>query len=143
MVNFVVFLHVIGAVGMGFYMILPFLIGRASRLAGAGQGGLSEGLTSGNRIAQYFLILQFLTGGYLISQAKYSILWMVLVLVLFLAIAAVGGIMSKPLKQISASIQAGQSASASIRKAQIMSFIMLAMYVIIIYLMKYPMFRDI
>ena len=138
MVNFVIFLHVIGAAGLGFYLVLPFLVGRASRLAGEGQSGLSEGLVSGNRIAQYFLILSFLTGGYLISQAEYAVVWIVLVIVLFLAIAAVAGIMTGPLKRIAVAIQGGQSASAHIRKARTMSFIVLVLYLVIVYMMKYP-----
>ncbi|MBD2844668.1 hypothetical protein IDH44_05660 [Paenibacillus sp. IB182496] len=141
--DFLLFLHVIGAVGMGFYIVLPALIGRASRLAGTGQQGLADGLASGNRLAQYFLVLQFLTGGYLISQKDYTVLWMVLIIVLFLAIAAVAGIMTKPIKRISSSIESGQSASADIRKAQTMSVIVLVLYLVILYLMKYPMFKDI
>ncbi|MFS0727312.1 hypothetical protein [Paenibacillus sp. 1P07SE] len=139
--QFMTFLHVIGAVGMGFYVVLPFLIGRASRLAGEGQSGLAEGLVSGNRIAQYFLILQLLTGGYLISQMEYAIFWIILTIVLFLAIAAVAGMMTKPIKQIAIAIQAGQSASGHIGKARTMSFIVLLIYLVIIYLMKYPVYR--
>jgi len=141
MVNFVIFLHVLGAAGLGFYLVLPFLVGRASKLAGEGQSGLSDGLVSGNRIAQYFLILSFLTGGYLISQSEYKVVWIILVIVLFLAIAALAGIMTGPLKRIAISIQSGQSASGHIRKAQTMSFLVLILYVVVLYLMKYPMYR--
>jgi hypothetical protein len=130
-----IFLHVLGAGGLGYYLILPFLVGRASRLAGTGQQGLAEGLLAGNRIAQYFLILQFLTGGYLISKPIYSVLWMVPVVVLFLAIAALGGIQTKPLKRIVSQIQAGQSATAEIGKVRTFSFILLLLYVVILYLM--------
>ncbi|XEC96474.1 hypothetical protein AB6A23_08000 [Paenibacillus tarimensis] len=143
MIQFLLFLHVIGAVGMGFYIVLPFLLGRTSKLTGSGQQGLADGLLTGNRIAQYFLVLQFLTGGYLISQEKYAIFWIVLVLLLFLAIAAVAGIMTKPLKRIVASIQEGQSATGYIKRAQTMSYIVLILYLIIIYLMMYPAFRDV
>ena len=40
MFKVMLFLHVLGAVGMGFYIVLPIMIGRASKLAGVGQGGL-------------------------------------------------------------------------------------------------------
>lgn len=133
------FLHVLGAVGMGFYIVLPIMIGRASKLAGVGQGGLAEGLLSANRIAQYFLILQLLTGGYLMSQADYTVAWMVIVVVLFLGVAALGGIISKPLKLVVASIQEGKSATAHISKARVMSIIVLVLYIAIIYFMKFPM----
>jgi len=141
MEKIMVLLHVIGAAGMGFYLVLPVLVGRASKLAGAGQAGLSDGLVSANRIAQYFLVLQLLTGGYLVSQVKYSVAWMIIVCVLFLAIAALGGIVTKPLKRIAIEIQNGHSASSHIAKARVMSIIILLVYLVILYLMKYPMYR--
>ncbi|KRE51209.1 hypothetical protein [Paenibacillus sp. Soil522] len=140
MFNVMLLLHVIGAAGMGFYIVLPIMVGRASKLAGAGQGGLAEGLLSANRVAQYFLVLQLLTGGYLMSQDDYSVAWMVIIMVLFLGIAALGGIISKPLKLVVASIQEGKSASAHINKARIMSIIVLVLYIAIIYFMKFPMY---
>lgn len=142
MFNAMLFLHVLGAVGMGFYIVLPIMVGRASKLAGVGQGGLAEGLLSANRIAQYFLIVQLLTGGYLMSQADYSVAWMVIVILLFLGIAALGGIVSKPLKRVVSSIQEGQSATAHINKARVMSLIILVLYIVIIYFMKFPMIEG-
>lgn len=141
MTDVMLFLHVLGAGGLGFYLVLPFLVGSASRLAGAGQQGLAEGLITGNRIAQYFLIVQFITGGYMISKADYTVLWMVLSIVLFLAIAALGGIQTKPLKRIVAQIQAGESATGNIAKVRMFSFILLALYVVILYIMVNPFFQ--
>ncbi|RJE91093.1 hypothetical protein D3P07_03210 [Paenibacillus sp. 1011MAR3C5] len=135
-------LHVLGAVGMGFYIVLPIMLGGASKLAGSGQGGLASGLLSANRIAQYFLVLQLLTGGYLMSQGDYAVIWMVIVTVLFLAIAAIGGIISKPLKLVVSQIQAGQSASAPINKAKVMSLIILVLYVAMIYFMVEPIYKE-
>ncbi|MCQ6558543.1 hypothetical protein [Paenibacillus mendelii] len=139
--NFMLFLHVLGATGMGFYIVMPVLVGRTSKLAGEGQAGLADGLVSANRIAQYFLILQLLTGGYLMSQSKYAVLWMIIVTVLFLAIAALGGIISKPLKRIVTEIQTGQSASSHIAKARMLSIIVLIIYIVILYFMKYPIYE--
>ncbi|WP_127572582.1 hypothetical protein [Paenibacillus xylaniclasticus] len=131
-------LHVIGATGMGIYLLMPVLIGQTTKLTGAGQEGLSAGLHSANRIAQYFLVLQLLTGGYMMSQADYTPLWMSLITVVFLAIAAVSGIMGKPLKLIGQSIKEGQSATSHISKARVLSFIVLLLYVVVIILMKNP-----
>ncbi|WP_028611880.1 hypothetical protein [Paenibacillus harenae] len=138
MYDVMMFLHALGAVGMGFYVVLPFMIGRASGIAGVGQGGLAEGLLTANRIAQYFLIVQLLTGGYLMSQADYSVAWMIIVTILFLAIAALGGIVSKPLKLVVSSIADGKSATAHISKARVMSIIILLLYIVIIYFMQIP-----
>lgn len=128
-------LHVLGAVGMGFYIVLPIMLGGASKSNGTGQAGLASGLLAANRVAQYFLVLQLLTGGYLMSQGEYSVPWMIVVTVLFLAVAAVGGIVSKPLKQVVASIEAGQSGAAHINKAKVMSLVILVLYVAVIYVM--------
>lgn len=141
MTDFLLFLHVIGAAGMGFYIVLPVIIGRATKLDGGGQAGLADGLVSANRVAQYFLVLQLLTGGYLMSKGEYAVIWMILVTILFLAIAALGGIVSKPLKQIAVSIQTGKSASSHIAKARVMSIIILLIYLVIIYFMKYPIYK--
>lgn len=137
MYDIMLFLHLLGAIGMGFYIVLPFIIGKASKLAGTGQAGLSEGLVSANRIAQYFLIVQLLTGGYIMSQGEYSVAWMIVITLLFLGIAAIGGIMSKPLKQIAPAIQGGQSATAHIGKARTLSFVLLLLYVAIIVTMRF------
>lgn len=142
MINAMLFLHVLGAVGMGFYIVLPIMVGRASKLAGVGQGGLADGLLSANRIAQYFLIVQLLTGGYLMSQADYTVAWMIIIILLFLGIAALGGIVSKPLKRVVASIQEGQSATVHINKARVMSIIILVLYIVIIYFMMFPMIEG-
>ncbi|RIX50495.1 hypothetical protein D3P08_19605 [Paenibacillus nanensis] len=133
-------LHVLGAVGMGFYIVLPIMLGGASKTDGSGQAGLAKGLLSANRIAQYFLIVQLLTGGYLMSQGDYAVVWMIIVTLLFLAIAALGGIVTKPLKQVVSAIQSGQSATASINKAKVMSLIILVLYVAIIYFMVSPIY---
>ncbi|AZN40236.1 hypothetical protein [Paenibacillus albus] len=138
MYDFMLFLHVIGATGMGFYIVLPLMASRASKLDGSGQAGLAEGLVSANRIAQYFLVLQLLTGGYLMSQNDYKVIWMIIVTLLFLAIAALGGIVTKPLKRIVTAIQSSESASAHIAKARVLSMLILVIYLVILYFMKYP-----
>lgn len=141
MYKVMLFLHVLGAVGMGFYVVMPFLAARASKLAGSGQEGLAEGLLIGNRIAQYFLIVQLLTGGYLISQEEYSVAWMVVIFVLFLAVSALSGIAGKPLKQMISLLRSGQSASASIARVRLFSILILVMYIVLLYLMTSPIMR--
>ncbi|GBG08825.1 hypothetical protein B1748_04170 [Paenibacillus sp. MY03] len=132
-----VLLHVLGAVGMGFYVVLPIMLGGASKSDGNGQAGLAKGLLSANRIAQYFLIVQLLTGGYLMSQGDYAVAWMIIITLLFLGIAALGGIASKPLKGIVSAIQSGQSTTAYVNNAKIMSLIILVLYVAIVYFMVF------
>ncbi|MFC5405443.1 DUF2269 family protein [Cohnella soli] len=145
MYTFMIFLHIIGAVGMGIYAILPFVVGKFKQLSGAAQEGLASGLISGGRIGQYALVLQLLTGGYLISNAeggaKYAVGWMIAVIVLFVAVGALSGIVQAPLKRIAAASVKGESASSDISRVQVISALIFVIFLVIIWLMSNPTFK--
>jgi len=141
MLKVMLFLHVVGAVGMGVYAILPFVVGKFKQISGAAQEGLARGLITGGRIGQYALVLQLLTGGYLISNSEmpdYTVAWMVTIVVVFVAIGALSGIVQGPLKRIAAASVNGENASASISKVQTLSTIIFILFIIIIWLMQVP-----
>lgn len=139
MLKIMLFLHVVGAVGMGIYAILPFVVGRFKQLSGAAQEGLASGLVTAGRFGQYSLVLQLLTGGYLVSQAgEYTVAWMIITIVLFLAIAALSGILQGPLKKIARAAANGENASAAISKVQTLSTIVFVLFLLIIWLMQDP-----
>src|SRR5690554_2213069 len=94
------FIHVLGALAVGFYIIFPFLMMRIGKLSAETQEGYVKGIHFANRIGQYILIAQFLTGGYMISQNPYTVVWMVIVIVVFVLLAALAGMMAGPLKRI-------------------------------------------
>jgi hypothetical protein len=136
--QFFYFLHAIGAVGMGIYLVLPFLVGRITQLSSEGQSGFADGLLIANRVAQFCLLLQLLTGGYMMTMGtEYSVLWSTLTLVLFLGIGALSGIMAKPLKAIVAAAKAGESAAGSISRVRLFSTLLFVLYVAIIFVMQY------
>ncbi|MBB6671032.1 DUF2269 family protein [Cohnella nanjingensis] len=141
MYNVMLFLHVVGAVGMGIYAILPFLAKRFKQLSTPAQEGLANGLVSAGRIGQYALILQLLTGGYLISQNEYKVSWMIVIIVLFVAIGALSGIVQGPLKRIAVAAASGQDASGNVSRVQTLSVIILIIFLVIIWLMKNPWFK--
>jgi len=143
MANVMLFLHVVGAVGMGIYAILPFVVGKFKQLSGSAQEGLARGLISGGRIGQYSLVLQLITGGYLLTglNVSYSVSWMVVVGVLFVAIGALSGIVQGPLKTIAAASVKGESASSSISKVQTLSTIIFILFLVIIWLMQVPWYK--
>jgi len=134
------FLHVLGAVGMGTYVIMPMLAGQFRKLSGAAQEGLASGLMTGGRIGQLALVVQLLTGGYLISQMgpDYTVAWMIVVLVLFLAIGALSGIVQKPIRQIADASREGKDASGPIGKLKTLSVLILILYLVVLWLMKEP-----
>lgn len=140
------FLHIVGAVGMGIYAILPFVVGKFKQLSGAAQEGLASGLVTAGRFGQYSLVLQLLTGGYLISNSPYgdyTVAWMITTIVLFLAIAALSGIVQGPLKRIVAASVSGQSASESISKVRTLSTLIFVIFLVIIWIMQDPWYLDI
>ncbi|MBW5449135.1 DUF2269 family protein [Cohnella sp. CFH 77786] len=134
------FLHVVGAVGMGIYAILPFLAGQFRKLSGAAQEGLASGLVTAGRFGQFALVLQLLTGGYLMSQLglDYTRGWMITVGILFIAIGALTGIVQKPLKRIAAAAKEGRDASADVGRVRTLSAIVFILFLAILWLMQDP-----
>lgn len=137
------FLHVIGAVGMGVYAIMPFLVGQFRKLSGAAQEGLASGLYVGGRVGQFSLIVLLLTGGYLISNMgpDYAISWSITVLVIFLAIGAFTGIAQKPLKAIAAAAKEGKDASAYIGRVRTFSILIVILFIAILWIMQDPWYK--
>lgn len=127
--QFIIFLHVFSAVGLGYFLLFPFL---TSRLASASdiRAGLAAGLAFFNRIGQYVLIVAFLTGGYLVSKYNLSVPWMVSSVVLVLVMFAMTGMMGKPLKAI-----AGGDNNAPVKKIQLFGAINAIALLLIIILM--------
>lgn len=92
------FLHIIGALVFGFYLILPLIIGKITKLSPAAQEGTISAVKTYNSYAQIGLVIQLLTGGYLMTKGEYTHLWMAVIVVLLLAIGAFSGIIGKPLR---------------------------------------------
>lgn len=136
--QFFYFLHAGGAVGMGIYLVLPFLVGRLTQLSSEGQAGFADAILIANRVAQFCLLLLLLTGVYMMSLANYSVLWSTLTLVLFLGIGALGGVMTKPLKAIVKAAKSGESSADAISRVRLFSILLLVLYVAIIFVMQYP-----
>ncbi|WP_223068592.1 hypothetical protein [Paenibacillus caui] len=98
MYKFILFLHILGALSLGFYLVLPFVAGGIARLSAAAREGMLSAVGSLNRYAQYGLVLQLLTGIYLVIKGEYTVLWTIVVTVLFLLAGALSGMLGKPLR---------------------------------------------
>jgi hypothetical protein len=138
MLTTMLFLHIVGAVGMGIYAIMPFVAGKFKQLSGSAQEGLASGLVTAGRIGQYALVLQLLTGGYLITgtNIEYSISWIITTVVIFIALGALSGIVQAPLKRIAAASAKGENASASISRVQTLSTITFVLFLVMIWIMQ-------
>ncbi len=137
MERFLVFLHILGALSTGFYLLLPFIAAKLPSLDGQSQSGAIAIIRVLNRIAQFGLIVQLLTGGYLMTKGEYSIAWMVIVVVLLLAIAALGGIMGKPLRLALANIQQKQDILVHTGKIRALSMGLAVCLLIMTFFMVY------
>jgi nitrogen fixation/metabolism regulation signal transduction histidine kinase len=137
----IIFLHVLGAIAAGYYLIFPLLIKRTGKLSAAAQEGYVNVLHVMNRIGQYVFIAQLLTGGYLISQKEYDIIWIVVVLAVFVLMAALAGMMGRPLKRMIENIKTGKEIQALKQKVTLFSVIIAISYLILVIMMSFPTFR--
>jgi len=135
--HFLFFLHMIGTLSLGFYLVLPFIIGRAGKLSAPAREGTLSAIGGFNRFAQYGLVIQLLTGGYMMTKGEYSVAWMVIVVVLMLAMFALGGIMSKPLRLAAAGIRENRDVSAETGKLRTLSAFLTVALLLMVFFMVY------
>ncbi len=143
MTTFMLFLHILGSAGMGFFLVLPFLAARFRILSTPSQEGMADGLATAGRFAQYALIIQLLTGGYLVMAGDgYATGWIVLTLLLFLAIGATSGMIQKPIRRIAEAARKHENASDAINRVQTLGVITLLLYVAILWIMANPWYGS-
>jgi uncharacterized membrane protein len=135
MYNVIVFLHVVSAVLLGFYVLFPFAAGRVGSLNGETQQGYVGLLSFFNRVGQFTLIASFLTGGYLAGRAGLSGAWMATSVVLLVALGAVSGIVGANLKRLNAASQNGSSTAAAFGKVKALSWVGAVIVIVILYVM--------
>jgi len=135
--QFMMFLHVLGAVALGFYLFLPIALGKLATLTDQGKLGFVQGVYGISRVCQFVLIVQLLTGGYLMSKNEYTSTWMIIVLILFLVIAAFSGIMGANMKKF---LNGTQSGTAHLAKVKMFAAISSLAVLAIIITMVYPMY---
>lgn len=136
MTMFVYFLHLLGAIVMGYYLLLPFVIGKVSSLAGESRKGFVSAFRSLNTIAQFVLIVQLLTGGYLMTLRDYSVAWMTATIVLIILIGAFSGMMGRPMKRVlSASVDSNAS---DLNRIRLFSILVAISYLLIVIIMFDP-----
>lgn len=136
--QFSLFLHVVGTAVLGYYLILPLLVMRTKRFEGESLEAYIENLYKSSMVMQYALILQLLTGGYLMIAGDYAVMWIILVLVFFLLIGALSGIMNKNMKSALGLISAGEQAEHPLGTARSISVLVSLSMLVILYIMMYP-----
>lgn len=135
--HFLFFLHMIGTLALGFYLVLPFVLGRVQKLSVPAREGTLSAIGGFNRFAQYGLVIQLLTGGYMMTKGEYSVPWMIVVVVLLLAMFALGGIISKPLRLAAVSMRENRDVSAETGKIRTLSLLLMVALVLMVFFMVY------
>ncbi|OCT11700.1 hypothetical protein A8709_27900 [Paenibacillus pectinilyticus] len=125
MYHVMIFLHVISALLLGAYVIFPFIVGRAASLSGAAQESFMGLLSTINRIAQFSLIVTFISGGAMIGDMdpKPPVIWMVLAIVLLVIVGAIQGMIGGRIKKLKANSSAGKNTASDAAKIKTFSWI--------------------
>lgn len=132
------FIHVIGSLAMGFYLLLPFVLGKIDRMTPAVQEGTLSAVQLLNRLAQFALILMLVSGVYMIVVwNSYSVAWIVVVVLLFLAISGIAGAMGKPLRLSLEAIRNQQPMTQYAGKMRMFSTLLAVFLILITFLMVY------
>ncbi|MEC0368902.1 hypothetical protein [Paenibacillus chibensis] len=131
------FIHILGAAALGFYLILPFVVGKVTKLSLPAQEGSAAAIRGLNTYAQIALVIQLLTGGYLMSQGDYSVPWMVVIVILFLAIGAISGMMGKPLRLAMDGIKNKRDISVETGKIRTLSALIAICVLVMLFFMVY------
>jgi hypothetical protein len=131
------FIHMIGTLAIGFYLALPFLVGKIESLSPAVQEGMVSAVQLLNRVAQFALIVLLVSGVFLTVGGQYSVAWIVVVILLFLAISAIGGIMGKPFRLALEALRSNQPINGYIGKMRTFSTLLAVFLILITFFMVY------
>lgn len=126
--------HVLGAVALGYYFILPFLLMRTRSLAGESLAAFTGDVHYVGRIMQFLLLVQLITGGYMMG-GDYTMFWMVAVLVLLIAIGALTGIMGVRLKKAVQALKSGSDGTAALAAVRTLSWVLFVALLLMVYIM--------
>jgi hypothetical protein len=133
--------HLWFGLAMAIYILFPLVAVWLRGKQPAEQTGMLKMLQWINRFGQFILLIQFLSGGMIMTQAKYTVAWMITVTVLLVVIGAFTGMMAKPLKQWLLSSSEGAENAASASKVIIFASLNALTYAATIYFMYHPAYQ--
>lgn len=134
------FLHVLGAVALGFYLFFPFLARRLGKLQANQQEALLPVLLTLNRFGQYLLVVQLITGGYLIGKGDFSVGWIIIVAVLFLAMIGLAGMTSGPVRRVLKGLHEKAAVDRDMGKINTFSMLLSVLLLLLVVSMSFPQY---
>jgi len=125
-------LHVLSAVAVGFYLLMPFLTMNIAGMPQDRLSGYTGPLAAMNRIGQFVLVITLVTGGAMLHDAPVSMAWGTVAVILILIIFALSGMMSKPLRQLaSGDVRDAAGLSGKLRSLSILNAVALLLIVLL------------
>lgn len=102
MYHILIYIHILSALLIGIYILIPFVIPSIESFSQKEQTTFSELILFFIRVGQYALILLLLTGGGLIYiiNGGLTTLWMILTTILFLIVGGALGMMQVKIKAL-------------------------------------------
>jgi hypothetical protein len=138
--QFLLFLHILGGFGMGFYLLFPILCLSIQSLSGAVQAGMIRVLRIANHYAALLLIAQLITGTFLMSQGSYRVEWIIAVAGLFLSLGPLTGLLRKQFATAAKNFDAGLNTNNEIFKIKRLSLFPCLIMIAVLILMVYPQY---
>jgi hypothetical protein len=138
MFHFILFLHILGGFGMGFYLLFPILCFSLGSLSVAVQSGYIRGLRAANHYAALLLFAQLITGTYLMFHGNYKTEWIIAVSVLFLSMGPLTGVIRKQFRTVVEHFNAENEANNEISNIRKLSLFTCLIMIAILILMVYP-----
>ncbi len=136
----ILLVHTVFGLALIIYLLFPVVIAWLRGATTNTQVSTLNVLQNINRVGQFLLIIQFFSGGMMMTHAKYSTMWMAVITILLVAIGAFTGIMAKPMKNWKLAIETGQDA-VTYNKVMILSVLNALAYAVILFMMYHPMYR--
>ncbi|MFB5192426.1 hypothetical protein [Alicyclobacillus fastidiosus] len=136
--HIVYFIHILGAISMGFYLFLPFMVTKMTALPKPSQAGYVRALYHVNKVSLYIIILQLLTGGYLISVANVPATWSVVVILLLVVVGGLISMAGAKMKRIIHELEEGRDAKAEAGKVRTFAYLTFIALLLMVLFMVFP-----
>lgn len=136
--HIVYYIHILGAISMGFYFFLPFMATKMTALPKPTQAGYMRALLHVNKASLYVIVLQLLTGGYLISHSNASTVWIIVVILLLIVVGGLISMLSAKMKRIQSELESGRDAKVEIGKVRTFAYVTFIALLVMVLFMVFP-----
>lgn len=134
--DIMLFVHVVSATLLGFYIVLPFIWGKANDMLADAQYSYVYLIHVFNRIGQLALLFSLITGGYLIGKPEGDSLQLMIVgIVLLLLIGGITGMAGSRLKKMLAANKSGKLIIKEISGTKVIFWINALLVLVTLYIM--------